>query len=110
MRESIGRGLELVRLPRRAEIGDYDWFDIEKEGIQVGKSRCRLESDRLTIFSIMIYPEYEGQGYAKAVIDCFKESHDRIIADRVRWEAREFWLKQGFLPESADRYLWRGDQ
>ncbi len=29
-----------------------------------------------------------------------------IIADRVRFTARTFWLKVGFLPESIDRYVW----
>jgi GNAT superfamily N-acetyltransferase len=107
MRVSIGRALELTQLPRREEIGAYDWFDIEFSGTQVGKARCRLEADRLTIFSIMIYPEFERRGFARAVIDHFKEESDYIIADRVRCTAREFWLKLGFVAEGKDCFAWR---
>ena len=112
-RATLRRGLDLIRLPRRAEIGDYDWFDIEYLGVQVGKSRCRIEADRLTIFSIMVYPEFEGRGFASSVIDYFKQEHDVIVADRVRPSAREFWARLDFVPESVDGYVWlrpgRGD-
>ena len=36
-----------------AELGDYDWFDIEQAGTQVGKTRCRIEPGQFTVFSIM---------------------------------------------------------
>ncbi len=107
MRATIGPDLELIRQPRRADLGDYDWFDIEQAGTQVGKSRCRIEPDLFTVFSIMIYPEYEGHGYARAVIDHFKQEYSVIVADRVRFTARTFWLKVGFTPESIDRYIWQ---
>lgn len=107
MRRAIGRSLELSQLPRREEIGDYDWFDIELSGTQVGKARCQIEGDLLTIFSIMIYPEFERQGYASAVIDHFKTKSERIVADRVRCTARDFWAKLGFQPEGEDTYAWR---
>ena len=106
MTETIGMGLELIQRPRSADLGDYDWFDIEQDGTQVGKSRCRIEAGRFTVFSIMVYPEFEGHGYARAVIDHFKGRHPMIIADRVRFTARAFWLKVGFVPETIDRYVW----
>ena len=107
MTETIGQGLELIQRPRSVDLGDYDWFDIEQDGTQVGKSRCRIESGQFTVFSIMVYPEFEGHGYARAVIDHFKSGHPMIIADRVRFTARSFWLKVGFVPETIDRYVWR---
>ena len=55
----------------------------------------------------MIYPEFEGQGIARAVIDHLKRNHAFIIADRVRFTARAFWLKVDFQPETIDRYVWR---
>ncbi|MEI6592739.1 MAG: hypothetical protein WCL47_05830 [Holophagaceae bacterium] len=106
---NIGHDLELIQQPRRADLGDYDWFDIEQAGTQVGKSRCRIEPEQFTVFSIMIYPEFEGHGYARAVVDHFKQGHAMVIADRVRFTARTFWLKVGFLPETIDRYVWRRD-
>jgi GNAT superfamily N-acetyltransferase len=107
MRVIIGQDLELIQQPRSADLGDYDWFDIESAGTQVGKSRCRIEAGQFTVFSIMIYPEFEGHGTARAVIDHFKQEYPLIIADRVRFTARAFWIKVGFVPETIDRYVWR---
>ncbi|MDP2875183.1 MAG: GNAT family N-acetyltransferase [Holophaga sp.] len=107
MTVEIGHNLALIQQPRTPTLGDYDWFDIEQAGTQVGKSRCRIDPEQFTIFSIMIYPEYEGHGYARAVIDHFKQQYPFLIADRVRYTARDFWLKVGFEPESIDRYVWR---
>lgn len=109
MTTAIDHGLTLTQLPRRADIGEYDWFDIEQAGTQVGKSRCRIEPDRITVFSIMIYPEFEGKGFARAVIDHFKAERNVLIADRVRCTAHDFWIKMGFIPESIDRYTWHRD-
>ena len=103
----LGPDLELIRLPRSADLGDYDWFDLEQAGTQVGKARCRIEPGQFTVFSIMIYPEYEGRGHARAVIAHFQREHALIVADRVRFQARAFWVKLGFVAESIDRYVWR---
>ena len=102
----LGPDLELIQLPRRPDLGDYDWFDLEQAGTQVGKTRCRIEPGQFTVFSIMVYPEFEGQGLARVVIDHFKGEHALIVADRVRFTARGFWLKVGFRAESIDRYVW----
>jgi ribosomal protein S18 acetylase RimI-like enzyme len=107
MSVNLGRSLELIQRPRRPELGDYDWFDLELAGTQVGKARCRIEPDRFTVFSIMIYPEFEGNGLARTVIDHFQQEHALIIADRVRFLARAFWIKVGFVAEGIDRYVWR---
>lgn len=107
MRERIGLDLDLIQLPRRSELGEYDWFDIELAGTQVGKTRCRIEADRFTVFSIMIYPEYVHKGFARAVIDHFKSNYTLFFADRVRFNARDFWFKMGFTEESGDHFVWR---
>ncbi len=103
----LAPGLVLIPLPRSPALGDYDWFDLEQDGTQVGKARCRIEPGLFTVFSIMVYPEYEGHGYARAVIEHFKAAHPVIVADRVRYNARAFWLKMDFTPETIDRYVWR---
>jgi GNAT superfamily N-acetyltransferase len=100
-------GLDLIRRPRSPDLGDYDWFDVELDGTQVGKARCRIEPECFTVFSIMIYPEFEGHGYARDVIGRFQAGCDLIVADRVRFTARAFWEKMGFVPETLDRYVWR---
>ena len=107
MTQDLGNGLALIQRPRSVELGDYDWFDIEQGGTQVGKSRCRIEPGQFTVFSIMIYPEFEGRGYARSVIEHIQGRYSRVIADRVRFTARAFWLKVGFQPETIDRYVWQ---
>jgi hypothetical protein len=106
MIKHIAQDLVLIQLPRNAEIGEYDWFDIEHDGVQIGKSRCRIESERFTIFSIMIYPEFIKHGFARAVIDNFKSRYPLILADRVRYNARDFWSKLGFIEEGTDLFVW----
>ena len=103
----LGPRLELIRLPRRPERGDYDWFDLEQDGTPVGKARCRIEPGQFTVFSIMVYPEYEGNGYARAVVGHLQGRYGLIVADRVRYTARDFWTKVGFTAETIDRYVWR---
>jgi ribosomal protein S18 acetylase RimI-like enzyme len=107
MRERIGLGLDFIDLPRMIDIGDYEWYDIELDGTQVGKSRCRSGSGRLTIYSIMIYPEYQRRGFARAVIDHLKSDYPLIIADRVRFTARDFWTRMGFAEDAEGLFVWR---
>ncbi|MEI6873653.1 MAG: GNAT family N-acetyltransferase [Spirochaetota bacterium] len=102
----IGRNLLLKRLPRSKDLGDYDWFDIEESCDQVGKARCRIEGSAITICSINIYPEYQRKGYARAVIDHFKHKYLRIVADRVRYTARDFWMEMGFSEENVGDFTW----
>jgi GNAT superfamily N-acetyltransferase len=107
MSVTIGPRLELIQLPRRPDLGDYDWFDLESAGVQVGKARCRITPERFTVFSIMVYPEYEGNGYARQVIGHFQREYPLIVADRVRHSARAFWIKVGFTADTIDEYVWR---
>ena len=102
----LGRGLVLIQRPRREDLGAYDWFDLELAGTPVGKARCRIEAGQFTVFSIMVYPEYEGNGLARAVVAHLQGRYDLIIADRVRYTARDFWTKMGFTAATIDRYVW----
>lgn len=107
MKTLIGPELALTQLPRSADLGDYDWFDLEWADTPVGKARCRVETGKLTVFSINVYPEFSGKGFGRAVIEHFKTAYPVLVADRVRYTAREFWIKVGFLPEGEDDYVWR---
>jgi hypothetical protein len=46
-------------------------------------------------------------GYARTVIEHFQREYPLIVADRVRYLARSFWIKVGFVAENIDRYVWR---
>ena len=57
----------------------------------------------------MVYPEYQGHGYARLAIGHFQREHTLIVADRVRYDARPFWAKMGFCAENIDHYVWHGE-
>ena len=96
MSVTIGPRLELIQLPRRPDLGDYDWFDLESAGVQVGKARCRITPERFTVFSIMVYPEDEGNGYARQVIGHFQRQ-DPLDRRRPGAPQRPGFLDQGRL-------------
>lgn len=85
----------------------YRWMNIDRDGIRVGKVRGLINGRTLTICSINIFPEFEGQGFARKTIEMFKESFDTIIADRVRYTAIGFWGKMGFDTDRNGNYLWK---
>jgi len=84
----------------------YDWMNIDYEGCRVGKIRGKMGDRCLTIYSINIFPEYEKRGYARKIIEMFKERFDAIIADRVRFKAIGFWEKMDFKPQDDGNYIW----
>jgi len=92
-------GLSIVFVPREIQKSEYDWSDIEYDNIRVGKARCLINRHELTIFSITIYPEYQGNGYGSAFVEKAKKQYKNIIADSVRPNAIVFWEKQGFVKE-----------
>ena len=62
-------------ITRDEEHSDYDWMNIEHDGLRVGKVRGLINGKLLTINSINIFPEFEGRGFARKTImlsaDCF---------------------------------------
>ena len=81
-------------------------MDIECGRDRIGKVRSIIDGKILTIYSINIFPEYEGHGYAKQTIDMFKQSFDAIIADRVRYTAIGFWVKMDFVDMNDGNYTY----
>ena len=86
---------------------DYDWLNIDRDGVRVGKVRGLINGRVLTICSINIFPEFERRGFARKTIDVFKQSFDTIIADRVRHTAVGFWETMGFDADRKGNYVWR---
>lgn len=89
--------VEIDVKPHTSGISEYDWVDLVREGIRVGKSRCLIADTKLTIFSINIYPEFRGNGYGKKYVETAKRQFKIIVADRVRYDAIGFWEKAGFV-------------
>jgi len=89
------------------KISKYEWVNIEIGGTRIGKARILSLRRKLIINSINIFPEFERNGYAKAVIDRFKEDYEEIIADCVRNSAIVFWQKMGFFDNKDGNFIWR---
>ena len=85
-----------------ARISHYDWVNIEVDGTRVGKMRVKACDRTLTIYSIAIFPGFQGRGYARKVIRTLQ-----VIADRVRETARGFWQKMGFEVDGKGNSIWR---
>ncbi len=96
--------LELT-VTRNDTLG-FDRIDIDLPKVRVGNVRCRFLADRVIVYSIQVFPEFQGNGYGTATIDMLKTQFRVIVADRVRFTAREFWEKKGFkeLPDGNWEY------
>jgi len=90
-----------------AGISNYRWVNIEIHGTRVGKARVRGSGERLVINSITIFPELEGKGFGRKVINIFKRSYKEIVADRVRDSAKRFWEKMGFRDDKNGNHVWK---
>lgn len=107
--EDTGQNMQdklTFNLLSREPNASYDWMNIDCGNTRIGKVRGIIDAKTLTISSINIFPEFEGQGYGKMTVDMFKESFDTIIADRVRHTAIGFWVKMGFLDNNDGNYVY----
>jgi len=89
------------------KISQYGWVNIEIGDTRIGKARISCTRKKLIINSINIFPEFERNGYAREVINRFKEDYEKIIADRVRNRAIGFWQKMGFIDNKDGNFIWR---
>lgn len=85
---------------------NYCWVNIELGGTRVGKARIKRVYSRVIIKNITIFPEFQGRGLARKIVDLFKDTAREIIADRVRSSARGFWERMGFSDTGDGNYRW----
>lgn len=85
----------------------YDWVDMDLPEARVGKMRCHLDDGRATIFTVMVFPEYQGRGYGRQVVDWLKGRVPLIEADRVRHTAVWFWEAMDFVERPDGNWEWR---
>jgi GNAT superfamily N-acetyltransferase len=92
--------LEFTITPRDTMAG-YDRIDIDRPEVRVGNVRCRFMNEKVVVYSIQVFPEYQRRGYGSVAIDMLKSRYSYIVADRVRFTARDFWQSMGFqeLPD-----------
>jgi len=89
------------------KTSDYSWININVNNTRVGKARIFCLGKNLRIHSIVIFPEFERNGYAESVINLFKEQYEVIVADRVRNTAKGFWEKMDFIGDNSGNCIWK---
>ncbi len=50
---------------------EYRWLNNDRADIRVGKVRGKVDGNILLIYSIIIFPEYKGNNYARKTIRGF---------------------------------------
>lgn len=93
-------------MSKEAANSEYDWANISVGDHRVGKARCKIKGNTLVIFSINIFPEFEGNGYGKTFVEQAKQQFDKIIADRVRFTAIGFWQKLDFIDSNDGNWVY----
>lgn len=93
----------------RINKSQYHWINIDNGTKRVGKIRVKIQDNTFIIYSIAIFPEYQGQGFAKSTLSMIQGAFASIVADRVRPGAVGFWTRMGFTPEEDGNFLFRQD-
>ena len=89
------------------KTSSFSWINFEHGNRRIGKARIYSLRKSLRINSIIIFPEFEGNGYAQSIINYFKKHYNVILADRARNTAIGFWKKMGFVADNSGNYIWR---
>lgn len=103
----ISRELTIDFVSREKQNSDYDWANIVVGDHRIGKARRLINGSTITVYTIMIFPEFEGNVYGRQFIGILKKSFDTIIADRVRYKAIGFWTKMGFGEGKDGSFVYR---
>ncbi len=90
-------------------VSQYLWVNLDLADRRLGKARVDVNGDCLTIYSLVVYPEFQNQGYARQAVSAFQTMYRAIVADSVRPEARDFWQKLGFTADQSGNYVWRNE-
>lgn len=96
-------GFNIIFISREKQNSEFDWANIEFNDEQVGKARCLIDGSRFIIYTIMIYPEFQGKGYGIEFVEFAKKQYTNIIADSVRYNAIGFWEKIGFIRDGETK-------
>ncbi len=100
------QSLEIHFLPHTESNSEYDWANLNVDEVRVGKSRCLIMPDKFIIYSIIIFPEYEGNGYGKMFVEQCKSQYSVVVADKVRFNAIGFWEKMGFVDNNDGNWIY----
>lgn len=91
----------------REELAGYERIDIDLGEVRVGHVRCRFSIEKVIIYHVQIFPEFQGNGYGGATIDMLKEKFQVLVADRVQHTAKGFWDHMGFQGQEDGNWVYR---
>jgi ribosomal protein S18 acetylase RimI-like enzyme len=107
MGESGLSKIKIEMLSKESVHSNYDWLNIFMESILIGKLRGKFDRKIVTIYTVQIFPEYQGRGYGRQVIELLEKDYKTIVADRVRFSAKGFWEKTGFVERDDGCYVFQ---
>lgn len=109
---ALPEDLSLHLVDGKTRNSQYDWADVIYRGELAGKIRYQKHNGTLIIFSINIYEDWRDHGLGHRLVEDFKTRYREIIADRVRYEARNFWRSCGLMPipENPENWQWTRNQ
>lgn len=94
-----------IRLERAVSPGmEAWWLNFDRADERVARMRFSLCGDSVVVYSIMVFQKYRGIGLGKMIVEMLKERYREVLADRVRYTARDFWSKMGFIDMQDGRY------
>lgn len=103
------KNLSIVFTSREEQGSNYDWAHIYLNTDMIGKCRCTKDDENKTliIHTINIFPDYQRHGFGSEIVNEFKKDYHIIIADRVRYKAKDFWINLGFSDDGTGNYIFR---
>ncbi len=99
--------IEIDFIPKQITKSEFDWANITVKEQRVGKARCLIEPEMFIIYSVNIFPEYEGFGYGKQFVEYCKLKYDVLLAHNVRFKAIGFWEKIGFKDNLDGHWIYK---
>lgn len=107
MRLAVEAELKLTVIPR-PDLAGYERIDMDVGDVRVGHVRCRFTIEKVIIYHIQVFPEFQGNGYGAAAIAMLKGRFQVLVADRVQFTARGFWKAMGFTGLPDGNWEFRG--
>ena len=91
---------DLIIQKTQSKRSRYDWINIEYQTSRIGKMRTIAARNCLIIYSIQIFPEFQGHGFGTHTIEYLKQRHSVLIADHVRPN------KLGFKENTCEQFIY----
>ncbi len=94
---------------REASHPDFDWIFFKRGHECVGTLRGVVDGNCLTIYYLLISPEFRENGYAGKVMEVLKSEFEVIISNDtypcLEGLSEDVWIQAGF--ERGGNFIWK---